>query len=450
MIIAGARILGAAPSDIHVSGGVVTAIRPARCRIMPAGGCQSGVVDARGLVALPAFVDLHTHLREPGDEEAETIATGTRSAAAGGYSDVFAMANTRPVTDTAARVEHIRRRASETAHCRVHPVGALSIGLAGRALAPMRAMAAAGATVFSDDGHCLDDAMLMWRALHQAARLGVVVAQHAQHGSLAAFGQINAGHAARRSGLAPWPVVAESTIVARDVMLSADTGGRLHICHVSTRAAVDVIRWAKSRGWPVTAEVTPHHLFLDDEIARQTVDPALKVNPPLRTADDVAAVRAGLIDGTIDAVATDHAPHPSERKAPPWTQAAFGFAGLETALAATAHVLASCDKLDWALVARVMSHAPAAIAGISADAGRPISLGEPATFTLIDPDAGWTVSAEQRYTRSANNPHVGRTFDNRVVGMLLNGRLIHSTINPQRNPREMDNADELCRRAPGA
>lgn len=426
VVLTGVLPYGGPPTDALIRDGRFASFLPAG-HPPPA---DARVIDTTGLIMLPGLVDLHTHLREPGGEESETIETGTLSAAAGGYTDVFAMANTDPVTDTADRVAHLLALAQRHGHCRVHPVGAITKGLEGLEAAPYAEMVAAGARMFSDDGKCVNNAALIRQALLEAARLGRVVAQHAQSGDLAGHGQINAGPAAEATGLPPWLGVAEETIIARDAILAAETGAKLHVCHISTRRSVEIIRWGKSQGWPVTAEVTPHHLLLSDELAALT-DTLYKVNPPLRSADDVHALRAALLDGTIDAVATDHAPHTDQSKARSWCDAPFGMTGLETALPVVAAVMAKAQALDWKRVAELMSAAPARIGGISDFAGRPLSASEPATFTLVDTSTGWTVTSADRYSKSANNPFRGREFRNRVVATSLEGRLIHSRNDAQ-------------------
>ncbi|WP_371933781.1 dihydroorotase [Streptomyces castrisilvae] len=421
MTLRGVRPLGGPPRDVTVRDGrIATVTSPGN-----AGGTSAAdttTADCDGLIMLPALVDLHTHLREPGDAASETIASGTGAAAHGGYSDVLAMANCVPATDTPERVRHIIERAARTASCRVHPVGAVTSGLAGRSLAPLDAMAAAGALMFSDDGVCVEDPRLLLRALEAARRTGTFVAQHAQCPRLAERGQVNAGAAAHATGLPPWPATAEETIVARDVVIAGATGGRLHICHVSTAGTVEIVRWAKSRGWPVTAEVTPHHLLLTDLLARDG-DPLHKVNPPLRTAGDVAALRAALRDGTIDAVATDHAPHTALSKDNHWCEAPFGMLGLETALPVVAKALGDGGEPDWGLLATVMSTRPAGIAGLADVAGRPLRAGEPATFTLVDPEADWRVDRTESVSASDNTPFHGMTFGHRVVATMVEGRV---------------------------
>src|SRR5689334_4523237 len=378
-LIRGARILGGDPTDLLLSDGVIAEIGPG----LSADGAE--VVDATGLVALPGLVDLHTHLREPGREDAETVDSGTAAAARGGFTAVHAMANTDPVADTAGVVEQVWRLGREAGHCDVRPVGAVTVGLAGERLAELGAMAesAARVRVFSDDGRCVSDAVLMRRALEYVKAFGGVVAQHAQEPRLTEGAQMNEGELSGVLGLQGWPAVAEEAVIARDVLLTAHVGSRLHVCHVSTAGSVEILRWAKSKGWNVTAEVTPHHLLLTDELAA-TYDPIYKVNPPLRTQADVEAVRAGLADGTIDAVATDHAPHPHEDKDCEGAAAAFGLLGLETALSVVQVTMVDTGLLTWEQVAQRMSAKPAEI-GRLADHGRPIADGEPANVVLYDP-----------------------------------------------------------------
>ena len=356
VLVRGARVLGGEPTDLLLQDGRVAEVGAGL------GAAGATVVDADGLVALPGLVDLHVHLREPGREDAETVETGTRAAALGGFTAVHPMANTDPVADTAGVVEQVWRLGTEAGHCDVHPVGAVSVGLAGERLAELGAMAdsAARVRVFSDDGHCVSDAVLMRRSLEYVKAFDGVVAQHAQEPHLTVGAQMNEGDLSGRLGLAGWPAVAEEAIIARDALLAAHVGSRLHVCHVSTAGSVEIIRWAKSKGWDVTAEVTPHHLLLTDELAA-SYDPLFKVNPPLRTKADVEALREGLADGTIDAVATDHAPHPVEDKECEWAAAAFGMLGLETALSVVQQAVVDTGLLDWAGVADRMSTRPARI-----------------------------------------------------------------------------------------
>ena len=380
------------------------------------------IVEAAGLVALPGLVDLHTHLREPGREDAETVLTGTRAAALGGYTAVHAMANTDPVADTAGVVEQVWRLGRDAGYCDVHPVGAVTLGLAGEALAELGAMAdsAARVRVFSDDGRCVSDAGLMRRALEYVKAFDGVIAQHAQEPALTQGAQMHEGVMSARLGLAGWPAAAEESVIARDCLLAAHTGSRLHVCHVSTAGSVELIRWAKSKGWNVTAEVTPHHLCLTDELA-ESYDPIYKVNPPLRTSADAEALRAGLADGTIDIVATDHAPHPHEDKDCEWAAAAFGMLGLETALSIVQETMVDPGLLDWAGVAERMSYAPARI-GRVADHGRPVAEGAPANGVLYDPAARRVVEASSSASLSRNTPYAGMELPGRVVATFLRGK----------------------------
>jgi dihydroorotase len=417
-LLRGVAPLGGDPTDVLVADGRVAAVgRDA------AGARGARVVDADGLVALPGLVDLHTHLREPGREDAETVETGTRAAALGGYTAVHAMANTSPVADTAGVVEQVWRLGRDAGWADVHPVGAVSVGLAGTQLAELGAMAhsAARVRVFSDDGHCVHDPVLMRRALEYVKAFDGVVAQHAQEPRLTAGAQMHEGAVSAEVGLAGWPAVAEEAIVARDVLLAQHVGSRLHVLHVSTAGSVDLIRWAKSRGIAVTAEATPHHLMLTDELAR-TYDPLYKVNPPLRTAEDAEALRAGLADGTIDTVGTDHAPHSREDKDCEWAAGAFGMLGLETALSVVQTLMVDTGRMTWADVARVMSTAPARIGRVDHEHGRPIAVGEPANLVLVDPAARWTVDPAALASLSRNTPYVGRELSGRVVATFLRGR----------------------------
>jgi dihydroorotase len=378
--------------------------------------------DGRGGVLLPGLVDLHTHLREPGREDAETVETGTLAAALGGFTAVHAMANTDPVADTAGVVEQVWRLGKDAGHCDVAPVGAVTIGLQGEQMAELGTMAdsAARVRVFSDDGHCVSDASLMRRALEYVKAFDGVIAQHAQEPRLTAGSQMNEGINSSLLGLAGWPAVAEEAIIARDCLLAAHVGGRLHICHVSTAGSVELVRWAKGKGVDVTAEVTPHHLVLTDDLAG-TYDPVFKVNPPLRTKADVEALREGLADGTIDCVATDHAPHALEDKEAEWGAAAFGMTGLETALAVVAQTMVEPGRLTWRQVADRLSEAPARIGRLE-EHGRPIAVGEPANLCLVDPGARWTVDPAQSASRSRNTPFAGHELPARVVATFLRGR----------------------------
>ena len=420
-LIKNARILGGEPQDLLLKDGVIAAISEPQ---IGTGLAEDGatVVDAEGLIALPGLVDLHTHLREPGREDAETVLTGTRAAAKGGFTAVHAMANTFPVADTAGVVEQVWRLGKESGYCDVQPVGAVTIGLEGKQLAELGTMAdsAAAVRVFSDDGKCVDDAVIMRRALEYVKAFGGVIAQHAQEPRLTEGAQMNEGTVSGELGLRGWPAVAEESIIARDVLLAAHVGSRLHVCHVSTAGSVEIIRWAKSKGWDVTAEVTPHHLLLTDELVR-SYDPVYKVNPPLRTEADVLALREALADGTIDAVATDHAPHPSEDKDCEWAAAAMGMVGLETALSVVQQTMVETGLMGWAEVAQRMSHRPAAIGGLTGQ-GRPVSVDEPANLVLVDPAYRGAVNPDSFATRSRNTPYRGRDLPGRVVATFLRGR----------------------------
>lgn len=421
-LIAGARILGGDATDLLVVDGVITETGSLTA---PAGATT---VDADGLVALPGLVDLHTHLREPGREDAETIRSGSRAAAVGGYTAVLAMANTSPVTDTAEAAERVLDLGRAAGLVDVQPVGAVTRGLGGEELAELGLMhrSRAGVTVFSDDGRCVANARVMRRALEYVKAFGGVVSQHAQDPDLAGPSSCcHEGELSGRLGLPGWPGVAEEVIVARDVMLARHTGSRVHVAHASTAGTVEVLRWAKSlakkdRHWDVTAEVTPHHLLLTTDLLAG-YDPTFKVNPPLRPQEDVDALRAALADGTIDAVATDHAPHARHDKEHAFVDAAFGMVGLETALAVVAQVMVEPGLMSWADVARVMSTTPARIAGL-ADHGHALAVGSPATLTLVDPEASVTVDRDASASLSRNNPWHGRSFRATVHTTMLRGR----------------------------
>jgi dihydroorotase len=412
--------IGGDPTDFLLEDGRVTLDPSVVQRSRDRGEVE--VIDATGLIALPGLVDLHTHLREPGREDAETVLTGTQAAAMGGFTAVHAMANTDPVADTAGVVEQVWRLGREAGYCDVYPVGAVTVGLAGQQLAELGAMAdsAARVRVFSDDGHCVNDAVLMRRALEYVKAFDGVVAQHAQEPRLTEGAQMNEGDLSGRLGLTGWPAVAEEAVIARDCLLAAHVGSRLHVCHVSTAGSVELIRQAKASGWNVTAEVTPHHLLLTDDLAA-SYDPIFKVNPPLRSAADTEALRAGLADGTIDVVATDHAPHPHEDKDCEWAAAAFGMLGLETALSVVQETMVDPGLLRWADVAERMSYAPARI-GRVADHGRPIEDGSPANILLYDPSVRRVVEAAESVSLSRNTPYAGMELPGRVVATFLHGK----------------------------
>ncbi|GAA3770759.1 dihydroorotase [Plantactinospora mayteni] len=410
-LIRGVRVVGAAPTDLLLAGGVVAEVG----RDLAARGAR--VVDGDGLVALPGLVDLHTHLREPGREDAETVESGSRAAALGGYTAVCAMANTSPVADTAGVVEQVWRLGREAGLVDVQPIGAVTVGLAGERLAELGAMAdsAARVRIFSDDGHCVADPKLMRRALEYVKAFDGVIAQHAEEPRLTEGAQMHEGEVSTRLGLTGWPAVAEEAIIARDVLLAEHVGSRLHVCHLSTAGSVEVLRHAKKRGVRVTAEVTPHHLLLTDERAA-SYDPVFKVNPPLRTSADVSALREALVEGIIDIVATDHAPHALEDKECEWAYARPGMLGLETALSVLLDVLGE----RWDLIAERMSRTPARIAGL-VEHGRNPAPGVPANLTLVDPAARRTVDPSEQASRSRNTPYAGLTLPGRIVATFLRG-----------------------------
>ncbi|KJY33297.1 MULTISPECIES: dihydroorotase [Streptomyces] len=418
ILIRGAQVLGGEPQDVLIDGETIAQVGTG----LSAEGVDT-VIEAAGQVLLPGLVDLHTHLREPGREDSETVLTGTRAAASGGYTAVFAMANTFPVADTAGVVEQVWRLGKESGYCDVQPIGAVTVGLEGKKLSELGAMheSAARVTVFSDDGKCVDDAVIMRRALEYVKAFGGVVAQHAQEPRLTEGAQMNEGTVSAELGLGGWPAVAEESIIARDVLLAEHVGSRVHICHLSTAGSVEIVRWAKSRGIDVTAEVTPHHLLLTDELVR-SYNPVYKVNPPLRTERDVMALREALADGTIDIVATDHAPHPHEDKDCEWAAAAMGMVGLETALSVVQQTMVETGMLDWAGVADRMSFAPARIGGLSHQHGRPVSAGEPANLTLVDTSYRGVVDPAHFASRSRNTPYEGRELPGRVTHTFLRGR----------------------------
>lgn len=431
LVIRGARLLGRDATDVLVEDGRIAEVGSVTA---PDGAT---VIDADGLVLLPGLVDLHTHLREPGREDAETVASGSEAAAAGGFTAVFAMANTSPVTDTAEAAERVLDLGRACGLVDVVPVGAVTMGLQGEQLAELGLMARsrAGVRVFSDDGRCVADGRIMRRALEYIKPFGGVISQHAQDPRLAdGSACCHEGEVSGRLGLPGWPGVAEEAIVARDVMLARHTGSRVHVAHVSTAGTVEVIRWAKAQGIAVTAEVTPHHLALTTDLLAG-YNPVYKVNPPLRPSEDVEALRAALVDGTIDAVATDHAPHARHDKEHAFIDAAFGMLGLETALPVVSDLLVRAGRLDWADVARVMSTNPARIGGLAGH-GRPIAAGEPANLTLVDPDRTITVDAAASRSRSRNNPWHGRSFTGAVHTTIHRGRITHRADEAAQRPFE--------------
>ncbi|MFT4126019.1 MAG: dihydroorotase [Gordonia sp. (in: high G+C Gram-positive bacteria)] len=380
-------------------------------------------LDGGGVIMLPGFVDLHTHLREPGREDTETIRTGSLAAARGGYTAVFAMANTDPVADNAAITDLVWRIGREIGVVDVHPVGAVTVGLAGDRLAEMGMMAAgaAGVRVFSDDGRCVDDPLIMRRALEYAKGLDVLIAQHAEEPRLTVGAVAHEGATAARLGLTGWPRAAEESIVVRDALLARDAGARVHICHASTEGTVELLTWAKAQGISITAEVTPHHLLLNDE-RLATYDAVNKVNPPLREPRDNVALRAALAEGIIDCVATDHAPHAAQDKCCEFAHAKPGMLGLETALPIVVETMVTPGLMGWRGVARVMSERPAQIAGLP-DQGRPIAVGEPANLALVDPDRSWVVRGARLASLSENTPYESMTMPATVTATLLRGVL---------------------------
>jgi len=420
LVITGVSLYGDTTADLVIAKGEIVSLSAADA---PA---KARTLDGKGLVALPGLVDLHTHLREPGKEAAETIETGSRSAAAGGYVAVHAMANTTPVADSAGVVEQVWNRGREVGLVDVFPVGAVTVGLAGEHLAELGAMAlsAARVRVFSDDGMCVHDPVVMRRALEYVKTFDGVIAQHAQDPRLTEGSQMNEGIVSAELGLAGWPAVAEEAIVARDCLLAEHVGSRVHILHLSTSRSVEIVRWAKARGVTVTAEATPHHIALTDDNARG-YDARFKVNPPLRTQEDVEAVHAGIVDGTIDVIGTDHAPHADEDKDCEWAAAAFGMIGLETALGVVQKTLVETGKVTWRDVARLMSEEPARIGRIEGH-GRPLAAGEPANVTLVDPKRAWSVDPAAMASRSHNSPFGGMELPGRVVATILRGTVTYA------------------------
>ena len=416
--IANARLLDDQVVDVVVSNGVISEIGNRLSK--------GKKIYAEKNLLIPGLVDLHTHLREPGREDSETVATGSMAAAKGGFTAISAMANTFPVADTAGVVEQVYRLGQEAGFCDVFPIGAVTQGLAGKSLAELGAMANSRAKVriFSDDGKCVSDALLMRRALEYVKTFNGIIAQHAQEPALTVDSQMNEGIVSSKLGLVGWPAVAEEAIIARDILLAEHVGSRLHICHLTTAGGVDLVRFAKARGISVTAEVTPHHLLLTDDLVTN-YDPVFKVNPPLRTEKDVIALRNGLADGTIDIVGTDHAPHPTEDKDCEWQSAAFGMVGLETALSVVVKAMIETKLMSWSDLVDRMSIAPAKIAGYSRH-GQNLSVGAAANLTIINTTANWVVDRNRLASKSKNTPFEGMQMPSQVVHTFLNGRQVLS------------------------
>uniref|UniRef100_UPI00404A3B48 dihydroorotase n=1 Tax=Candidatus Planktophila sp. TaxID=2175601 RepID=UPI00404A3B48 len=414
--------LNSSLADIAISDGVIKSIG------VNLQEDATRTLDCKQAIALPGLVDLHTHLREPGKEDSETVLSGSQSATRGGFVAVSAMANTSPVADTAGVVEQVFRLGQSAGLVDVFPIGAVTKGLKGVALAEIGAMADSSARVriFSDDGHCVFDPLVMRRALEYVKKFDGVIAQHAQEPALTVGSQMNEGFVSSQLGLKGWPAVAEEAIIARDILLAEHVQARLHICHVTTAGGVEIIRWAKSRGIAVTAEVTPHHLLLTDEMVR-SFDPIYKVNPPLRSEVDVMALREALAEGIIDIVATDHAPHAAESKDCEWQEASFGMIGLETALPIINLTMVQSGLLTWEAVADRLSYAPAAI-GRYTNHGRPIAVGEPANITVIDPTQIWRVDRDLVSSRSRNTPFHGMELPGVIVATIFKGGISYEAV----------------------
>ena len=417
-LISNARPEGGDPADLLVVDGRIAAVGAPGSLDVPA---DAEVLDASGLIALPGLVDMHTHLLEPGREDAETVESGTRAAARGGYTAVFAMANSNPVADTAGVVEQVWQLGRDAGWADVHPVGAVTVGLEGEQLSEIRAMAEsrAGVRMFSDDGKCVHDPVLMRRALEYVKAFDGIIAQHAQEPRLTEGAQMNEGTVSADLGLTGWPAVAEEAVIARDVLLAQHVDSRLHICHLSTAGSVEIVRWAKERGVTVTAEATPHHLLLTDELVR-TFDPVYKVNPPLRTDEDVQALRRAVAEGTIDVIGTDHAPHTTEDKECEWSCAAHGMTGLETALAVVQHALVDTGMIGWERVAQIMSRRPAQILGLT-DQGQELAPGSVANIVLWDPAGATPVDPAHHASKARNSPYRGMTLPGGVRATFYRG-----------------------------
>ena len=417
ILLKNVRPYGEDEVQVLIDGGVITAIGT------DLDANDAEVIDAQGKVLLPGLVDMHVHLREPGREDTETIATGSDAAAKGGFTAVFTMANTSPVIDQPFLADAVWEKGQAYGKCDVYPVGAITQGLQGEQLSEIGLMSRGHVRMFSDDGKCVNNPQVMRRAVEYAKAYDVLLAQHAEDHRMTADSVAHEGEVAARLGLGGWPRVAEESVVARDVIMTRDYGGRLHICHASTEGTVELLRWAKSQGIAVSAEVTPHHLLLTDE-KLETYDGVFRVNPPLRESRDTVALRDALLDGTVDVVATDHAPHGSEDKCVEFEHAKPGMLGLETSLAIIAKVFVESGLADWRFVAKVMSERPAEILRL-ADQGRPIAEGEPANLVLVDPGAAWTVHGDELRSKASNTPYEGTEFSTSVALTLLRGEVTY-------------------------
>ena len=421
LVIKNVRLYGEGePTDVVVKDGIIATIGAT------AEAEDAQVIDGQGNVLLPGLVDMHVHLREPGREDTETIETGSKAAAKGGFTAVFTMANTNPVTDQPIIAESVWAKSQALALCDVHPVGSITKGLEGKTLTEFGMMARSDAKVrmFSDDGKCVQDPQLMRRALEYAKGMDVLLAQHAEDDRMTGGASAHEGETAAKLGLRGWPRVAEESIVARDALLARDYGNRVHICHASTQGTVELLKWAKEQDIPLTAEVTPHHLLLTDETAR-TYDPVFKVNPPLRTEEDVMALRQAVADGIIDVIGTDHAPHPAETKECEWACAANGMTGLEQALSIIQMTLVDTGMITWRDVARILSEEPAKIGRLDHEQGRPLAEGEPANIVLVDPKATRVIKPEEQATTGKNNPYRGMEVPGSIRATFYAG---HPTV----------------------
>lgn len=418
-----AKLIDDSIVDIEIENGLIKSLRKSN------GKSANGGIDAAGKLLIPGLVDLHTHLREPGREDSETVKTGSEAAVAGGYTAISAMANTNPVADTAGVVEQIYRLGKDTNLCEVNPIGAVTKGLKGEQLAEIGAMADSIARVrmFSDDGNCVSDPLIMRRALEYVKTFNGIIAQHAQEPRLTVNAQMNEGSVSAKIGLTGWPAIAEEAIIARDILLTEHVQSRLHICHVTTAGGVELIRWAKARGIAVTAEVTPHHLLLTDDLV-ENYDPIYKVNPPLRTEKDVMALREGLAEGVIDIVATDHAPHPSEDKDCEWQAAAFGMVGLETALSVVIKTMIESKLMSWPDLVNRMSTRPAEIAGYK-NQGEQIAEGIEANLVILDPALSWTVNRNELRSKSKNTPFNMMSLPGVITDVFYAGKQVFRKSN---------------------